>query len=66
MTPMISQTTLEIQKTSPENPVYIELQKQHAAYHNMYRTMDTAKLFSLLIFSGIVLFDRIKSNKEKA
>lgn len=64
MTPMITNTTLEINQTQVSDPRYVELQSTHAYYHNMYRYFDTSKLIFLLIFMGVVLSDRVKSNKE--
>lgn len=66
MTPMITNTTYEIHKTEVSDPRYVELQSQHAQYHNMYRYFDTTKLIVLLVFAGVVLSDRVKSNKEIA
>lgn len=66
MTPMISNTTFAIHATDITDPMYAVLQGQHARYHNLYRTFDTAKLCVLLVFSGVVLFDRVKANKEIA
>lgn len=64
MTPMITNTTYEIHKTIVSDPRYAELQSQHAHYHNMYRYFDSSKLIFLLVFMGVVLGDRVKSNKE--
>lgn len=64
MTPMITHTTYEIHKTEVTDPRYVELQSQHAYYHNLYRYFDTSKLIYLLVFMGVVLSDRVKSNKE--
>lgn len=66
MTPMITNTTLQIHQTLVSDPLYAELQTKHAFYHNMYRYFDTSKLIFLLIFMGVVLSDRVKSNKEMA
>lgn len=64
MTPMITATTYEIHKTEVSDPRYVELQSQHAYYHTMYKSFDSAKLIYLLVFMGVVLSDRVKSNKE--
>ena len=64
MTPMITNTTYEIHKTEVSDPQYAVLQSRHAEYHNLYRTLDSSKLLFLLIFVGVVLSDRVKSNKE--
>lgn len=64
MTPMITSLTYQIHATAPTDPAYIVLQSDHAAYHTMYRYFDSTKLFVLLGFFIMVLFDRIKSNKE--
>lgn len=64
MTPMITSTTYEIHKTEVSDPRYVELQTQHAYYHTLYRYFDSSKLVYLLIFMGVVLSDRVKSNKE--
>lgn len=64
MTPMITNTTFEINKTAIEDPQYAVLQSQHAEYHNMYKYFDSTKLLVLLVFAGVVLVDRVKSAKE--
>lgn len=64
MTPMITSLTYQIHATQVTDPAYIVLQSDHAAYHTMYRYFDSTKLFVLLGFFIMVLFDRIKSNKE--
>lgn len=65
MTPMITNTTWEIQKTDRLDPLYGVLQAQHAYYHNLYKYCDTAKLVYLLVFIGIVITDKIKPHKEQ-
>jgi hypothetical protein len=64
MTPMITETTYEIHKTLISDPMYVVLQSRHAEFHNLYRLLDSIKLFVLLFFGSVVLFDRLKSNKE--
>jgi hypothetical protein len=61
MTPLIINTTIEIQATNVLDPMYAVLQSRHAQYHNFYRNLDTMKLIFLLIFGGKVLFDKIKN-----
>ena len=64
MTPMITQTTFDIHATAASDPMYAILQSRHAQYHNIYKMFDSTKLIVLLVFGGVVLFDRLKSNKE--
>lgn len=64
MTPMITNTTYEIHKTQVSDPQYAVLQSQHAEYHTLYRYFDSGKLLFLLVFAGVVLSDRMRSNKE--
>ena len=60
MTPMITNTTYEIHKTAVSDPMYVELQSRHAQYHNLYRYFDSTKILVLLVFSIVVLTDRVK------
>ena len=64
MTPMITNTTYEIHATNVLDPIYAVLQSRHAQYHTLYRYFDTGKLIFLLVFGGVVLVDRVKSNKD--
>lgn len=66
MTPKITETTQLIYQTAVSDPLYVSLQSQHATYHNLYRTMDSIKLFLLLAFFVWVLIIRIKSQKGPA
>ncbi|NOT78506.1 MAG: hypothetical protein HOP07_05835, partial [Bacteriovoracaceae bacterium] len=66
MTPKITETTHLIYQTAVSDPLYANLQSQHATYHNLYRTMDSIKLFLLLAFFVWVLIVRIKNQKGPA
>lgn len=66
MTPMITNTTYEIHQTDPASPMYATLQEKHALYHNSYRKLEYVKLILLLGFGGVVLAERVRSNKEIA
>lgn len=64
MTPMITNTTFAIHQTAVSDPMFALLQSKHAYYHTLYRYFDTGKLLVLLVFSLVVLFDRLRVTQE--
>lgn len=65
MTPMITNTTYEIHKTAVTDPLYLELQSRHAQYHNLYKYFDTTKMLVLLVFSIVVIADKVKGKYQE-
>lgn len=65
MTPAITNITLKINQTNIADPMYAELQSNHAFYHNLYRYFDSAKLMVLLVFIIATLFLNLKNKKEE-
>jgi len=59
-TPAITNTTYLIQQTLTTDPLFAELQTKHAFYHQLYRTLDTIKLTTLLIFTLVILVHEVK------
>jgi hypothetical protein len=51
MTPIIAEAGIKIHQISSTDPQYQVLQMQHTTYHNLYRSLDSAKLIALLIFA---------------
>ena len=66
MTPAITGITLKINQTNIADPLYAELQTNHAFYHNLYRTFDSAKLLVLLIFIIATLVLKLRNSKEES
>ena len=64
MTPKITEISLKISQTNIADPLYAELQSNHAFYHNMYRNFDSAKLLVLLIFIITTLVLKLRNKKE--
>jgi hypothetical protein len=65
MTPAITEITQKINQTNITDPVYAELQTNHAFYHNFYRYLDSAKLIVLLIFIIATLVLKLRITKEE-
>jgi hypothetical protein len=55
MTPMIAKAGVDLHLVNPNDPQYEILTKNHRFYHSLYRSLDTAKLISLLAFAGLVI-----------
>jgi hypothetical protein len=64
MTPAITEITHKINQTNISDPVYAELQSNHAFYHNFYRYLDSAKLIILLIFIVATLVLKLRTAKR--
>ena len=64
MTPKITDLTHTMNRLEITDPNFEVLQLQHAQYHNLYRMMDSIKLFVLLGFVVWFLIVKLKVKKE--